>query len=213
MAKTSTPRKPQARTAVTRARILAAAKNLAGKSGLEGVTAEAISQEAGVAKGTVFAHYGDMDGLLSHLLLDQIRALRELADQDPMNSERDLADPVGALVTRMMSLVELITSSQTMLRLFMENIGVTKGHCAPEFVEQLDGLDAKLIGFLSLWRASCNITPRLRRDREISEMHDGLVAFLIHSAILYRSHQIDDLNVIRDRLYRHVEAILVGQTT
>ncbi|MEP3045807.1 MAG: TetR/AcrR family transcriptional regulator [Roseibium sp.] len=203
------PRKPQARTAVTRTRILDAATKLAGRSSLEDVTAEAIAKDAGVAKGTIFAHFGDMDGLLSHLLLDRIRSLREQADQDPMNSETDLADPVGALILRMMSLVEVITSSQTMLRVFMENIGVTKGHCAPEFVEQLDVLDAKLINFLTVWQSSDAITPALRKDRTPEELHDGLIAFLIHGAILFRSHQVEDLSIIRDRLYRHVAAYLL----
>ncbi|MEP1933210.1 MAG: helix-turn-helix domain-containing protein [Roseibium sp.] len=203
-------RKPQARTAVTRTRILDAATELASKSSLEDVTAEAVAREAGVAKGTIFAHFGDMDGLLSHLLLDRIRLLRKMADQDAMNSETDLADPVGALVLRMMSLVDVITSSQTMLRVFMENIGVTKGHCAPEFIEQLDVLDAKLIGFLKVWQASDSLKPALRKDRTPEELHDGLIAFLLHGAILYRSHQVAELSIIRDRLYRHVEAYLLA---
>ncbi|WP_420414655.1 TetR/AcrR family transcriptional regulator [Roseibium sp.] len=202
-------RKPQARTALTRARILTAAATLSRTKALEDITAEAIAKEAGVAKGTLFAHFGDMDGLLSYLLLDHLRQLREAADLDDMTSKDDLADPVGALVKRMMALIAVITESQTMLRVFLENIGATKGHCAPEFIEQLDVLDQKLLAFMEMWRGSPDIRPALRDDRSLEELLDGLIAFLIHSAILYRSHQIQDLNIIYDRLYKHTEAFLV----
>ncbi len=202
------PRKPQARTALTRARILTAAGALSRSKSLEELTADAIAREAGVAKGTIFAHFGDMDGLLSYLLLEQLQQLRAAADQDDMASKEDLQDPVGALVTRMMGLIAVITESQTMLRVFLENIGATKGHCAPEFVEQLDALDEKLLGFLTKWQSSENMEPRLRSDRTPQEMLDGLIAFVIHGAIVFRSHQIRDLSVLRDRLYGHVEAFL-----
>lgn len=205
----SKPRKPQARTAVTRARILKAAAALSRSKSLEDITAEAIAREAGVAKGTIFAHFGDMDGLLSYLLLDQLRQLRDAADQDDMSAKEDLADPVGALVKRMMALIAVITESQIMLRVFLENIGATKGHCAPEFVEQLDALDAKLLEFLRNWQASPGMQPRLRTDRPPEEMLDGLIAFIIHGAIIFRSHQLRDLNELSDRLERHIKAFLI----
>ncbi|MEP4031840.1 TetR/AcrR family transcriptional regulator [Roseibium polysiphoniae] len=205
-------RKPQKRTQVTRSKILASAADLAAEHdrGLEGLTAEAISEHAGVAKGTIFAHFGDMDGLLSYLLLDRLRELRARADADDTPLAELSADPVATLLDRMMSLIEVITESQTMLRVFMDNIGVTKGHCAPEFVENLDALDRKLQDFLAYWQTAAEITPALRKDRDPAEMVDGLIAFMIHGAILYRSHQVDDLGEIRQRLTRHVEAFLLS---
>ncbi len=143
MAIETKPRKPQARTALTRARILEAAAHLSRKKSLEEMTAEAIAREAGVAKGTIFAHFGDMDGLLSYLLLGELQKLRQAADKNDKLTAQDLANPVAALVSRMMALIAVITESQTMLRVFLENIGATKGHCAPEFIEHLDALDEK----------------------------------------------------------------------
>ncbi|WP_417667375.1 TetR/AcrR family transcriptional regulator [Roseibium sp.] len=205
-------RKPQKRTLLTRAKIIDAARTIAeAKGGLEALTAEAIAKEADVAKGTVFAHFGDMDGLLSHLLLDNLAALRARAESDTDVGAILTPDPVEALMDRMMSLIALITESQTMLRVFMENIGVTKGHCAPEFVAHLDALDASLASLLGHWQDSKTIQPELRRDRTPAEMVDGLIAFMIHGAILFRSHQIDDLEIIRKRLKRHVEAFLLSQ--
>lgn len=207
------PRKPQQRTLITRTRILEAAVQLAEAhaDGLEGLTAEAIAIEAGVAKGTVFAHFGDMDGLLSHLLLDRLQGLKAMTEAEEMPPGGFAGHPVAALLDRMTALIGVITESQTMLRVFMENIGVTKGNCAPEFVEILDALDARLLDLLRFWQSDETMVPALRKDRSPEEMVDGLIAFMIHGAILYRSHQIDDLAEIRRRLTRHVEAFLLQQ--
>ncbi|GAA0772618.1 TetR/AcrR family transcriptional regulator [Roseibium denhamense] len=205
----ASPRKQQTRTAITRARLLHAAGVLANGKRLDDLTAEAIAKEAGVAKGTLFAHFGDMDGLFSHLLLGQLQQFRMAAEEETLPSPANLADPVGALTDQVMALLTIITESRTMLRLFMENIGVTKGHCAPEFAEQLDALGIKIAAFLKAWQASQTVIPQLRQDRSPEEMLEGVYAFLIHGAVLYSSYQIDDRDLIRARLYRHIEALLI----
>ena len=202
-------RKPQQRSIATRARVLAAARDLSVKHGLELVTADAVAREAGVAKGTVFAHYGDMDGLLSHVLLDRLKSLRATAAAEAEESPT-LTDPVGLLMRRIMALIEVITDSPTILRLFLDNIGVTKPHCAEAFVETLDGLDADLSAFLDLWQQSPAIQPGLRQDRSPAELTDGLIAFMIHGAILLKSHQLTDHNALETRLRRHIEAFLLA---
>ena len=179
-------RKPQARTLQTRNRILQTAQEMSGKSSLEDITAEALAQAAGVAKGTIFAHFGDMDGLYSYVLLDRLTALRLATDTDDMFTAAQVEDPLSVLVSRMLKLVDAITHTPVMLRIFMDNIGATKGNCAPEFVEQLDSLDAHLVTFLSKWQAADDMRHRLRRDREPQEIVDGLIAFMCHGAILRR---------------------------
>lgn len=202
-------RKPQQRSVATRARVLTAARELSQKHGLELVTADAVAKEAGVAKGTVFAHFGDMDGLLSHVLLDRLNALSATAAVDPADTEgRD--DPVGQLLKRMMAMIAVITDSPTILRLFLDNIGVTKPNCAADFVETLDRLDADLAAFLSAWQQSASLSPALRQDRAVPEMVDGLIAFMIHGAILVKSHQVTDRAALETRLRRHLEAFLLS---
>ncbi|WP_421983569.1 TetR/AcrR family transcriptional regulator [Roseibium sp.] len=201
-------RKPQQRSIATRARVLQAARDLSRRNGLEGLTAEAVASEAGVAKGTVFSHFGDMDGLLSHVLLERLDALRARTSEGPAPGALP-PDPVEALMQRMMALIAVITDSPTILRLFLDNIGVTKANCAAEFVETLDALDAELATFLELWQGSDSLQPALRKDRLPSELVDGLIAFMIHGAILFKSHQITDRAVLEARLRRHVEAYLL----
>lgn len=201
-------RKPQQRSIATRARVLTAARDLSQKHGLELVTADAVAKEAGVAKGTVFSHFGDMDGLLSYVLLDRLNALRA-ANAAEANETRELQDPVGLLMRRMMALIAVITDSPTILRLFLDNIGVTKPHCAEAFIETLDGLDSDLASFLKTWQETEDLQPGLRRDRSPAELTDGLIAFMIHGAILLKSHQLTDRMALEERLRRHVEAFLL----
>ncbi len=201
-------RKPQQRSIATRARVLQAARDLSEKHGLELVTAEAVALEAGVAKGTVFSHFGDMDGLLSYVLLDRLKALRSNSEAERIPP--DLSDPVGLLMQRMMALIAVITDSPAILRLFLDNIGVTKPNCAAEFVETLDSLDTDLAAFLKLWQGSDACTPALRGDRSPEEMVDGLIAFMVHGAILLKSHQLTDVSDLETRLRRHVEAFLLA---
>ncbi len=202
-------RKPQQRSIATRARVLQAAKDLSRAHGFETVTAEAVAREAGVAKGTVFSHFGDMDGLLSHVLMDRLDALRtQAADTEALPDT--LPDPVALLLQRIMAMIDVITDSPAILRLFMDNIGVTKPNCAAEFVETLDALDAELASFLEAWQTSGTISPALRKDRTPAEMVDGLIAFTIHGAILVKSHQLTDRAALENRLRRHIEAFLLA---
>lgn len=207
-------RKPQQRTIRTRASILDAARTLSAELGIETVTAEAVAARAGVAKGTVFAHFGDMDGLLSYVLLDRLQALQARPEDGAPSPAAFPAgfpgDPVGLLLERMMALIAVITENPTILRLFLDNIGVTKPHCAPDFVATLDALDADLAAFLALWQETPEAAPLLRQDRTPAELVDGLIAFMIHGAILFTSHQLADRDLLRARLRRHVEAFVLA---
>jgi AcrR family transcriptional regulator len=200
-------RKPQQRSIATRARVLQAAMDLSQRHGLELVTADAVATEAGVAKGTVFSHFGDMDGLLSHVLMDRLKSLKSTSENAALSD--DMSDPIGLLLNRMMGLIAVITDSPTILRLFLDNIGVTKPNCAAEFVETLAALDADLASFLEMWQSSEDLQPALRRDRTTDEMVDGLIAFMIHGAMVFKSHQLTDRVALEARLRRHVEAFLL----
>lgn len=58
--------------AETRARILTAARRLFAAHGWEGTTTRAVAREAGIAEGTVFAHFADKELLLEGALHERI---------------------------------------------------------------------------------------------------------------------------------------------
>ncbi|NVK33134.1 MAG: TetR/AcrR family transcriptional regulator [Rhodobacteraceae bacterium] len=200
-------KKPQQRTLVTRERILDAARALCASVGIEQVTGDAIAEKAGVAKGTVFAHFGDMDGLLSHVLLDDLRAIltADYSDKWPTDGNR-----LVAVNVMMMQFVEVVGQNRTMMRLFLKNTGTTDGSYAPEFIETLSQLDETLLQFLNAWKADTSLKPTLRDDREPAELMDGLVAFMTHVSVQCQCGQIPNMEEARKTLFRHSEAWLIA---
>lgn len=63
----------------TRAEILSAARILLRKRGYEAMSTRAVAEHAGVAVGTVFAHFHDKAALVEALLHDQVEAALEAA--------------------------------------------------------------------------------------------------------------------------------------
>lgn len=203
-------RKPQQRAVETRARLLQAVETLAEQNGLDRLTAEAIATAAGVAKGTLFAHFGDMDGLLSHVLLRQLDALLE-APTDPRPDPLPTDQPLTLLFLKLTRLIEVITESQTSLRLFLKGTGYGgDGTCAPDFIATLGALDQELCDFLRRWQQTPTWTPSLRTTLTPEEMTDGLIAFTVHASLKYRSGEVSELPQVLDRLRVHVHAYLLA---
>lgn len=87
----------RADAARNRRRITAAAERLFAERGVDGVSMEAIAQEAGVGKGTVFRRFGDRAGLVHALLDSHEREFQEkiLRGEPPLGPG---APPVERLV-------------------------------------------------------------------------------------------------------------------
>lgn len=69
MTSTTKPmRAPQARARKTRQQILEAARKVILSKGFEGATTMDIARDAGVAEGSVFAHFGNKQGLLAGVM-------------------------------------------------------------------------------------------------------------------------------------------------
>lgn len=73
-------RSPQARTLRTRAAILSAARDMVSEGGHGSLRADGVAEAAGIAKGTVFAHFPDMDHLTAALVAEELAALPPVAD-------------------------------------------------------------------------------------------------------------------------------------
>ena len=62
-----------------REQLFLAAERVLARQGPDGLTSRAITQEAGVANGLLFNHFGDLDGFLVQLILDRARRTAEQA--------------------------------------------------------------------------------------------------------------------------------------
>ena len=89
----------QARTLITRAKLLDAAQELVSKSNYESLRVEEIVLKAGVAKGTFFSHFKDKDALLDQLLGVEIDQCLDDLEQAPV--PKTVEDISAALIPLM----------------------------------------------------------------------------------------------------------------
>ena len=78
-----------------RRRIVEAAWRLALRNGLRAVTMEALAREAGVAKGTLYAHFPDKDAVFDSVVADLLVELATAFDAG-MSAEGAVAERIGA---------------------------------------------------------------------------------------------------------------------
>ena len=78
-----------------RRRIIEAAWRLALRNGLRAATMEALAREAGVAKGTLYAHFPDKDAVFDGVVADLLVELTAAFDRG-MWSEGVIAERIGA---------------------------------------------------------------------------------------------------------------------
>ena len=83
------------RASEKRRRIVEAAWRLALRSGLRGATMEALAREAGVAKGTLYAHFPDKDAVFDGVVADLLVGLAAAFDRG-MQSDGVIAERIGA---------------------------------------------------------------------------------------------------------------------
>jgi AcrR family transcriptional regulator len=78
-----------------RRRIIEAAWRLALRNGLRAATMEALAREAGVAKGTLYAHFPDKDAVFDGVVADLLVELAAAFDRG-MRSDGAIAERIGA---------------------------------------------------------------------------------------------------------------------
>jgi AcrR family transcriptional regulator len=104
-----TPRQRQAEE--TRRRLFAVACRLFSERGYHEVNVAEITREAGVAKGTFFAHFGTKDAVITELVEGQVAAARQ-ARREALAA----GTPVDALIAAAMTLGEEAGRSRSLSR-------------------------------------------------------------------------------------------------
>lgn len=159
-------RRPQSRTLLTRQSLVDAARDLAAQSGLSSLRAEAVVERAGTAKGTLFAHFPDMEHLKAVLIAEQIEGLGVFAEP------RKAQD----LFLALLPLFRFITSQPeivTILTRFLGPEGKDTGLAA--VVRQRTEELAQAIGSLQ-GRGGCG-------SGDPALIAEGLFAFVLHAAV------------------------------
>src|SRR3954451_2036498 len=99
-----------------REQVLDAAKSIAADRGFHAVSIEAVARAAGITRPIVYAHFGDLQGLLEALVeRESARALAQLAAVLPSDLEN--GDARDALVPALRGYLEVVASDPDTWRL------------------------------------------------------------------------------------------------
>ena len=170
-------RKPQNRKIETRKKILDVARRHVAEKGYAAARTEEIVKDAGVAKGTLFAHFGDKDQLLVVLMGEElseiISDLSGLSDKsDPKT--KDFMDPLLALL-------RLLSRERIIFNLFQFAVGVSSETANGEILGECD----QLIRLISVVVEGLQKENIIRDDVTATELAEGCLAFLVQ-AVTFR---------------------------
>lgn len=175
-------RKPQKRTHETKARILEAARELTEGKPFDAVSMDAIARQSGVAKGSLFAHFTDKNGLLSHVVAERLLAIVDDWEVEGTEGGSRLAE----LLDRSMALVDLLSADRAVLQIYLDYSGATSSNVSAPFSASLEALEDRLFSFLSHWRENGGDPFTLRTDLDVGALAAGVSAFVTTAAI-YRA--------------------------
>ncbi len=175
-------RKTQKRTHETKARILEAARQLTEGKPFDTVSMDAIARQSGVAKGSLFAHFTDKSGLLSHVVAERLQAIVDHWETDGTARGSKLEE----LLDRSMALVDLLSADRAVLQIYLDYSGATSSNVSEPFSASLEALENRLFSFLSHWREKGGAPFALRTDLDVAALASGVSAFVTTAAI-YRA--------------------------
>lgn len=187
------PRKTQQRTLKTRKQILDAAREVFDEFGYADASMEEIARRAGVAKGTVFAHFGDKVGLITNFLVAELAAI-SMSDVPAVETP-----PAEAMVRLVHPFVSLLSSERILLQIYLERVGVTDETCSQEFMAELHRLQHVLIQVITMWQKA----DRIRTDKDPEFLVSGIVAFVTQAVSMRQCGNIptdeDQLRILEEQ--------------
>ena len=99
-----------------REQLLDVTKQIVGEQGFHAVSIEAVARRAGVSRPIVYAHFGDLAGLLEAMVArEAARAIGQLTEVLPRELERD--DPLEALLAALRAYLETVRADPVTWRL------------------------------------------------------------------------------------------------
>jgi AcrR family transcriptional regulator len=183
----------QKRTLKTRARLIAAAKEIISQNGFEAMRVEEVVLRAGTAKGTFFAHFKDKDALMDLIIGEKIN---EYLDQMEIQTSPKTS---SQMVKTLMPLCEFMTCERYVFDIILRYSGATRieeiGIIATTFGRQIE--------IFKIWLESIEF----RKDIEADIVAEGIHAFMIQTMAL-KFCALHNSKSINDRLGPYLKAWL-----
>ena len=192
-------RRVQKRSLETRAKLIAAARDVIGAKGYGAMRVEEVVQQAGVAKGTFFAHFRDKDALMDLIIGEEIDKHLDAIEQLPSPDELD------RLIDHLMPLMQFMTCERYVFDVIIRHSGST----AKEEIGPIAQTFGRLHQVCEQWLADSPV----RKDVSASILSEGLQAFAIQCMALHFC-AIHSQMPMRNRFRVYMEAwLLLGRET
>jgi AcrR family transcriptional regulator len=162
------PRQPQKRRLETRAKLLEVTAELVAAQGYSALKVEDVVTGAGVAKGTLFSHFRDKDGLLAVLIGAEV--MRFLDEMEAAGTP----DGREALLQRLAPLLDYIAGDRVIFDLLLRYSGST----GTETDEVITESFYRQIGIWAGWIEALQKTGEVRSDCSPDFLAEGIQAFL-----------------------------------
>ncbi|KIC22221.1 MULTISPECIES: TetR/AcrR family transcriptional regulator [unclassified Leisingera] len=175
-------RAPQKRRLETRARLQEVAATIVQEQGYSGLRVEDVVARAGVAKGTLFSHFKDKDGLLAVLIGDEVmRLLDGMEAGDPPQDADELT-------ARLAPHLDYVGQDRVIFDLLLRYSGTT----AAEPDEVVTASFIRQVTLLTRWLQVLQTAGQIRQDQPPELLAEGIQAFLNHVLGVWFCMEHDD---------------------
>ncbi|WP_169568871.1 TetR family transcriptional regulator [Sneathiella limimaris] len=179
-------KEPQKRRLDTRKKILDVAREIVLQDGYEALRTEEVVKKAGVAKGTLFAHFGDKDQLLYTLMCEEFdgavgTVVREMSKQDFMPED---------FVTSLVPFLKLLSRERILFDLFQHFAGVTVDQFSLEVGDDCHEFQDLLANAIKRLQTD----SKIRTDLPETALGEGCLAFLVQAVSFKLSGQYSSLD-------------------
>ena len=168
-------RAPQKSRLETRAALLRVAEVLILENGFSALRVEDVVERAGVAKGTLFSHFKDKDGLLAVLIGTRVMALMDEMEAQP--SPEDVED----LCYLLSPLLCFIAQDRVVFDILLRYSGSTSAVIDETVTQSFH----QQISQLSDWISKLQKSGKVRQDAAPELLAEGIQAFLNHVLALW----------------------------
>jgi len=183
----------QPRTLKTRAKLIAAAQTLIAAGGYEALRVEEVVKNAGVAKGTFFAHFRDKDALMDLLIGAKIDALLDDLAQQPVPGS------TAELIAAMDPMMRFMTCERYVFDVILRHSGAALS----DQIGPIANTFGRHLNVVADWLRD----GPFRRDISALLMAEGVQAFLVQVMALHFCALHSDVDM-RDRLQIYLDAWL-----
>lgn len=191
-------RAPQKRRLETRAKLLNVAAAIVQEQGYSGLRVEDVVSQAGVAKGTLFSHFKDKDGLLAVLIGDEVTRL--LDEMEAAGAPLDVAD----LAARLAPHLEYVAQDRVIFDLLLRYSGTT----AAEPDEVVAASFIRQVSLVTRWLQYMQAAGKIRQNQPPELLAEGIQAFLNHVLGLWFCMEHDNQALPAETLETYLQAWL-----